>query len=230
MPPKVIGEKLKGRYQNSMHPRTASELNSIDVISEGRDYSRYTKAMPLLEKAAKSYGLIADGQQKAATLQNKHLSIAAEFSKRSLSESLRKQSHAADGNHSTGNGYIAALLPVFKETYENAVPVLVQGDRYLYTVTDESSLQAFAYLLGAFNYNGQIVPVQFEVKRMANKQNSVYVVATIKEAAIMAASFQDTEASRRATTQPLTLSIEDVIANVNPEDTRILANLYPRQT
>ena len=66
MPPKVIGEKLKGRYQNSMHaPRRASELNSIDVISEGRDYSRYTKAMTLLEKAAKSYGLIADGQQKA---------------------------------------------------------------------------------------------------------------------------------------------------------------------
>ena len=40
LPPKVIGEKLKGRYQNSMHPRTASELNSIDVISEGTDYSR----------------------------------------------------------------------------------------------------------------------------------------------------------------------------------------------
>ena len=50
MPPKVIGEKLKGRYQNSMHaPRRASELNSIDVISEGRDYSRYTKAMTLLD-------------------------------------------------------------------------------------------------------------------------------------------------------------------------------------
>lgn len=247
MPPKVIGEKLKGRYQNSMHPRTASELNSIDVISEGRDYSRYTKAMTLLEKAAKSYGLIADGQQKAATLQNKHLSIAAEFSKRSLSESLRKQSHAADGNQRTGNGYIAALLPVFKQTYENAVPVLVQGDRYLYTVTDESSLQAFAYLLGAFTYNDTVVPVQFEVKRMANKQNSVYVVATIKEtaltaalspanavnhaatqsttgAAIMAAR-QGTEVLGDATTQPLTLSIQDVIANVNPEDTRILANL-----
>lgn len=207
----------------------------------------YTQTMELLERAAKSYGLIADGQQKAATLQNKHLSIAAEFSKRSLSESLRKQSHAADGNHSTGNGYIAALLPVFKETYENAVPVLVQGDRYLYTVTDESSLQAFAYLLGAFTYNDTVVPVQFEVKRMANKQNSVYVVATIKEtaltaalspanavnhaatqsstgAAIMAAR-QGTEVLGDATTQPLTLSIQDVIANVNPEDTRILANL-----
>lgn len=207
----------------------------------------YTKAMTLLEKAAKSYGLIADGQQKAATLQNKHLSIAAEFSKRSLSESLRKQSHAADGNQRTGNGYIAALLPVFKQTYENAVPVLVQGDRYLYTVTDESSLQAFAYLLGAFTYNDTVVPVQFEVKRMANKQNSVYVVATIKEtaltaalspanavnhaatqsstgAAIMAAR-QGTEVLGDATTQPLTLSIQDVIANVNPEDTRILANL-----
>lgn len=207
----------------------------------------YTQTMELLERAAKSYGLIADGKQKAAVLQNKHLSIAAEFSKRSLSESLRKQSHAADGNQRTGNGYIAALLPVFKQTYENAVPVLVQGDRYLYTVTDESSLQAFAYLLGAFTYNDTVVPVQFEVKRMANKQNSVYVVATIKEtaltaalspanavnhaatqsstgAAIMAAR-QGTEVLGDATTQPLTLSIQDVIANVNPEDTRILANL-----
>ena len=185
----------------------------------------YTKAMPLLEKAAKSYGLIADGQQKAATLQNKHLSIAAEFSKRSLSESLRKQSHAADGNHSTGNGYIAALLPVFKETYENAVPVLVQGDRYRHTVTEQSKVETFVYLLGAFEYGGSTVPVQFELKQLKGDGNRIYVVATIKEAAIMAASFQDTEASRRATTQPLTLSIQDVIANVNPEDTRILANL-----
>lgn len=185
----------------------------------------YTKAMPLLEKAAKSYGLIADGQQKAATLQNKHLSIAAEFSKRSLSESLRKQSHAADGNQSTGNGYIAALLPVFKETYENAVPVLVQGDRYRHTVTEQSKVETFVYLLGAFEYGGSTVPVQFELKQLKGDGNRIYVVATIKEAAIMAASFQDTEASRRATTQPLTLSIQDVIANVNPEDTRILANL-----
>ncbi len=185
----------------------------------------YTKAMPLLEKAAKSYGLIADGQQKAATLQNKHLSIAAEFSKRSLSESLRKQSHAADGNQRTGNGYIAALLPVFKETYENAVPVLVQGDRYRHTVTEQSKVETFVYLLGAFEYGGSTVPVQFELKQLKGDGNRIYVVATIKEAAIMAASFQDTEASRRATTQPLTLSIQDVIANVNPEDTRILANL-----
>ena len=185
----------------------------------------YTKAMPLLEKAAKSYGLIADGQQKAATLQNKHLSIAAEFSKRSLSESLRKQSHAADGNQRTGNGYIAALLPVFKQTYENAVPVLVQGDRYRHTVTEQSKVETFVYLLGAFEYGGSTVPVQFELKQLKGDGNRIYVVATIKEAAIMAASFQDAEASRRATTQPLTLSIEDVIANVNPEDTRILANL-----
>ena len=185
----------------------------------------YTKAMTLLEKAAKSYGLIADGQQKAATLQNKHLSIAAEFSKRSLSESLRKQSHAADGNQSTGNGYIAALLPVFKETYENAVPVLVQGDRYRHTVTEQSKVETFVYLLGAFEYGGSTVPVQFELKQLKGDGNRIYVVATIKEAAIMAASFQDAEASRRATTQPLTLSIQDVIANVNPEDTRILANL-----
>lgn len=185
----------------------------------------YTKAMTLLEKAAKSYGLIADGQQKAATLQNKHLSIAAEFSKRSLSESLRKQSHAADGNQRTGNGYIAALLPVFKETYENAVPVLVQGDRYRHTVTEQSKVETFVYLLGAFEYGGSTVPVQFELKQLKGDGNRIYVVATIKEAAIMAASFQDAEASRRATTQPLTLSIQDVIANVNPEDTRILANL-----
>lgn len=221
-------------------------MNSIDVISEGRDYSRYTKAMPLLEKAAKSYGLIADGQQKAATLQNKHLSIAAEFSKRSLSESLRKQSHAADGNQRTGNGYIAALLPVFKQTYENAVPVLVQGDRYLYTVTDESSLQAFAYLLGAFTYNDTVVPVQFELKKLAGNENKIYVVATIKDDALITAR-STTRADSTATTSSFSddgiitappanhanstatpssiISIEKVVQNVNTEETAILANL-----
>ncbi len=185
----------------------------------------YTKAMTLLEKAAKSYGLIADGKKTAAALQNRYLSIAAEFSKRSLSESLRKQSAAADENQSTGNGYIAALLPAFKETYENAVPVLVQGDRYLRTVTDQSKVQTFVYLLGAFQYGNQTIPVQFELKQLKGDGNRIYVVATIKETAIKAASFQGAEAPRRATTQSPTISIEDVIANVNPEDTRILANL-----
>ena len=39
------------------------------------------------------------------------------------------------------------------------------------------------------------------------------------------AARQGTEVLGDSTTQPLTLSIQDVIANVNPEDTRILANL-----
>ncbi len=185
----------------------------------------YTKAMALLEKAAKSYGLIADGKKTAAALQNRYLSIAAEFSKRSLSESLHKQSEAAEKWEANGNGYLAALLPVFKETYENAVPVLVQGDRYLRTVTDQSKVQTFVYLLGAFQYGNQTIPVQFELKQLKGDGNRIYVVATIKETAIMAASFQGAEAPRRATTQSPTISIEDVIANVNPEDTRILANL-----
>lgn len=203
--------------------------------------------MTLLEKAAKSYGLIADGQQKAATLQNKHLSIAAEFSKRSLSESLRKQSHAADGNQRTGNGYIAALLPVFKQTYENAVPVLIQGDRYLHTVNEKTAVEAFAYLLGAFKYGDKVIPVQFELKQLSGEQeNKVYIVATIKDDGLITApeakgslstatpsSFSDdgiitapeARGSLSTATPSSIISIEDVVQNVNTEETAILANL-----
>lgn len=75
-------------------------------------------------------------------LKNKHMNILAQFSKKSLHESLNKQNGAY--------GNMRALMAVLRENYENAVPVLVQGDRYLHTVYDDSNVEAYAYLLGGF--------------------------------------------------------------------------------
>jgi hypothetical protein len=93
---------------------------------------------------------------------------------------------------------MAALMPVFEETYKNAVPVLVQGNRYLYTAQDESRTEGFMYLLGGFRYNESVIPVQFELKQNVNAdENSIYVVATIKKDAITV--LETANAASRAT-------------------------------
>ena len=262
-----MGQSDGERYQwlRNTEIEAANAAYGPDALSAG-DISRInalkrSDAEGVMRKMARRLGLINGEGTQAALLRNKHLTIEAQFSGQALHESLVKQ------KSSLGN--IAALLPVFKQTYENAVPVLVQGDRYLHTVHENTNTEAFAYLLGAFTYNDAVVPVQFELKKLAGNENKIYVVATIKDDALITArsttradstattsSFSDDalitappaiNANSTATTSSFSddgiitappanhanstatpssvISIEDVVQNVNTEETAILANL-----
>ena len=239
-----MGQSDGERYQwlRNTEIEAANAAYGPDALSAG-DISRISAlkrsdAEGVMRKMARRLGLINGEGTQAALLRNKHLTIEAQFSGQALHESLVKQ------KSSLGN--IAALLPVFKQTYENAVPVLVQGDRYLYAVNQDTNVEAFAYLLGAFTYNDAVVPVQFELKKLAGDENRIYVVATIKDDALITAppainanstattsSFSDdgiitappaNHANSTATPSSI-ISIEDVVQNVNTEETAILANL-----
>lgn len=262
-----MGQSDGERYQwlRNTEIEAANAAYGPDALSAG-DISRISAlkrsdAETVMRTMARRLGLINGEGTQAALLRNKHLTIEAQFSGQALHESLVKQ------KSSLGN--IAALLPVFKQTYENAVPVLVQGDRYLYAVNQDTNVEAFAYLLGAFTYNDAVVPVQFELKKLAGDENRIYVVATIKDDALITApeakgslstattsSFSDdgiitappaNHANSTATpssfsddgiitapeargslstaTPSSIISIEDVVQNVNTEETAILANL-----
>ena len=239
-----MGQSDGERYQwlRNTEIEAANAAYGPDALSAG-DISRISAlkrsdAETVMRTMARRLGLINGEGTQAALLRNKHLTIEAQFSGQALHESLVKQ------KSSLGN--IAALLPVFKQTYENAVPVLVQGDRYLYAVNQDTNVEAFAYLLGAFTYNDAVVPVQFELKKLAGDENRIYVVATIKDDALITAppainanstattsSFSDdgiitappaNHANSTATPSSI-ISIEDVVQNVNTEETAILANL-----
>ena len=239
-----MGQSDGERYQwlRNTEIEAANAAYGLDALSAG-DISRInalkrSDAEGVMRKMARRLGLINGEGTQAALLRNKHLTIEAQFSGQALHESLVKQ------KSSLGN--IAALLPVFKQTYENAVPVLVQGDRYLHTVHENTNTEAFAYLLGAFTYNDAVVPVQFELKKLAGNENKIYVVATIKDDALITAR-STTRADSTATTSSFSddgiitappanhanstatpssiISIEDVVQNVNTEETAILANL-----
>ena len=240
-----MGQSDGERYQwlRNTEIEAANAAYGPDALSAG-DISRISAlkrsdAEGVMRKMARRLGLINGEGTQAALLRNKHLTIEAQFSGQALHESLVKQ------KSSLGN--IAALLPVFKQTYENAVPVLVQGDRYLYAVNEKTTVDSFAYLLGAFKYGEKIIPVQFELKQFAGEQeNRIYVVATIKDDALITApeakgslstattsSFSDdglitappaNHANSTATPSSI-ISIEDVVQNVNTEETAILANL-----
>ena len=240
-----MGQSDGERYQwlRNTEIEAANAAYGLDALSAG-DISRInalkrSDAEGVMRKMARRLGLINGEGTQAALLRNKHLTIEAQFSGQALHESLVKQ------KSSLGN--IAALLPVFKQTYENAVPVLVQGDRYLHAVNEKTTVDSFAYLLGAFKYGEKIIPVQFELKQFAGEQeNRIYVVATIKDDALITAppainanstattsSFSDdgiitapeARGSLSTATPSSVISIEDVVQNVNAEETAILANL-----
>ena len=168
-----------------------------------------------LAELAREEGLIK-GKTAAKKLTNSNLSIKAEFSKIAIHESMR--------NQKTGYTNLAALMPVFEETYYNAVPILVQGDRYLHTINKTSHIDSFAYLLGAYKYNGNIIPVQFEIKAMEDDNNRLYVVATIKDDTIVVESQVNNRQQGSAPVSSV-ISIEDIIKNVNPSDVNILSNI-----
>lgn len=240
-----MGQSDGERYQwlRNTEIEAANAAYGPDALSAG-DISRISalqrsKAETVMRTMARRLGLINGEGTQAALLRNKHLTIEAQFSGQALHESLVKQ------KGSLGN--IAALLPVFKQTYENAVPVLIQGDRYLHTVNEKTAVEAFAYLLGAFKYGDKVIPVQFELKQLSGEQeNKVYIVATIKDDGLITApeakgslstatpsSFSDdglitappaNHANSTATPSSV-ISIEDVVQNVNTEETAILANL-----
>ena len=203
-------EKLRG---------ASIETEDATGIIPDADLARYNKMRRSnleseLQPIAQKYALIKEGEKKGILMQNKYLTVQAAFSMRSLHESLFKQEkHLAN---------IAALLPVFKKTYENAVPVLVHGDRYEYAVNDKPTLDSFVFLLGAFVYNGKTIPVQFELKHINDETNSIYVVCTIKEDV-----GSGTSNANGVNVPPTSseLSIADIIKEVKAEDTRILANL-----
>jgi hypothetical protein len=174
-----------------------------------------SKAETYMRTMARRLGLISGEGTEAATLENDYLTITATFSNQGLHESVVKQ------KSSLGN--LAALLPVLKETYRTAVPVLVQGDRYRYAVSDDSNVNAFVYLLGAFKYGETLVPVQFEVKMLNGDGNRLYVVATIKDDALNTAP-PAKYANSTATTSS-TVSVQEIVRNVKADETRILANL-----
>lgn len=176
---------------------------------------RTDKAKTEFTKLARKFNVIKNTGTQQYT--NKYMNgTQVDFSNNSLRVSVQHQFNRF--------GTFAALMPVFDETFTNAVPVLMHGDRYLHTVNDKSDIDSYAILLGGFVYNNHLIPVQFEIKEYKNRgKDSLYIVATMKKGTVVkpGTSFDVTAGSRI----PSEISIEDLISEVNPTQKNLLTSI-----
>jgi len=204
----------------TIHIHDSSKLISLSELYNYNNI-RQQEGFDKLRALANKYGVINK------VLTNNHIKNEKMiFSTRNLKLSIHHQEENNITKKTRDYDNFAALIPVFEDTFMNAVPMDIQGDRYQYVINDDSDLETYAELLGAFSYNGKIIPVKFDLKEIKSDKThrKLYIVATIKDA-IVATTPQK---SSFVTPASYTISIEDIIQNVNKDDESLLT-MIPAQ-
>ena len=192
----------------------STSLISVDEASQFNGLS-LAKAKQEFTKFARKLGVIGTGNINK-TYRNKYLTNKQLiFSHGGLDESLQHQKG--------GRANLAALMPVFEETLREAVPIMMQGDRYEKALNSNNEVDAYAILLGGFKYGNSIIPVEFEIKHYeSSMDNGLYVVATMRKDAVKTAG-PSAKNGMPAARASLNISIEQLIDYVNPTEDKLLS-------
>lgn len=109
------------------------------------------------------------------TMKTPEIEIEFQFSKnRGVKESLSKQLRYGD-NYS----YLAKALINIDKLLENALLIENHSDKYKDSSRENEILEMVHVLLSAFKDGDQVIPVQFEVKKLSDTSNRLYITVTI---------------------------------------------------
>lgn len=136
----------------------------------------------------------------------KDVDVQITLSKGNLRESITKDANPVQ---------LAKLLPILKETVENAVGVESHTNRYFYDNTTES----FDILLGGYIDGDDFVPVRFGLKHIKGGETVLYVVIDQKKikAEVLKTTTQQDDGS--AVSRPaFVYNIPQIVSLVNSKD------------
>ncbi|MCH5199306.1 MAG: hypothetical protein J1E34_10435, partial [Oscillospiraceae bacterium] len=161
-----------------------------------------------LKKLAKKYSLF-----RSYNISNPKIDFG--FSISNLKKALFVQSE----NKETFENY-AKMLSVLDKIIENAVLIEVHDDMYKGTPREDKQLDGVYVFLSGFEINDEIIPIELLVKSFVDKENTLYVTATLgsikkEENSVIAVAPK----KERGSTARLfsTYSVPQIIKNIKPQ-------------
>jgi hypothetical protein len=159
------------------------------------------------------------------TFDNENISLDFLYSRRSLGESVHKQSKLDEDLKLSDFYNFAKMLSVFDEVIRNAIPIEIHTDKYVKTRRENKRLRYDYVLLSAMQDGSTIIPVEFHIKEFLpspKEKNRLYVSVTLGETKIEdEVKVQRDEASKEESTgntnSSSVISIPRLIEKVNPK-------------
>ena len=204
-----------------------SKLDVVEFKDTGAELTG--KAVTMLKSTYKSKAekIIKDLVDKFEVLgdySNEEIELSFNYSNSSVGESLHHQNNRATDKAHVNFYDFAKMLYVFEDVVKNAKPIEVHSDKYVETRRRNPNLKRVFVLLGAFEDDGYVIPVEFSIKEFfRNDKNKLYVSVTLQKIEVDLMAPPPTRNGSTTSTKPTsTYSIVDIIKNVNPKDNEFL--------
>ena len=188
-----------------------SKLSDIDLA----DFNTRKKSavMTGMKALAKKLGIMN------VDLKNSRIEIPFQFSNKGLTTSLHHQLEY-------GGSYqdYAKMMTCFNELIRNAVPIEIHGEKKAGTSKENPDLKRVYVLLGGYVDANAVVPVEFEVKEFANRNNGLYLSVVLTKIApeVLEKGLSAKSGSMPSLFSGAEISIADIFRNVNSKDGRFL--------
>lgn len=237
------GQKNNARGDDKYSPRMTSDMTEQERYDKLKDLSLTVTAsvnQDAISEAEVKYGTdIRDGVrlksndrkklfQKIASIfgvtrdyRNQDIKLEFGFSNENLSESLNKQKRYY-------YSYLK-MLSCFENVVDSAIGIETHNRNEAGYKVDPT-LKNMYVLVSAFQDGENITPVKLEIKEFSDKPNTLYVAIALdsiqsdkignKKSGI--ATEGNTVSGVTQSAPPLTISLADLFANVNPQDSSFL--------
>ena len=237
------GQKNNARGDDKYSPRMTSDMTEQERYDKLKDLSLTVTAsvnQDAISEAEAKYGTdIRDGVrlksndrkklfQKIASIfgvtrdyRNQDIELEFGFSNENLSESLNKQKRYY-------YSYLK-MLSCFENVVDSAIGIETHNRNEAGYKVDPT-LKNMYVLVSAFQDGENITPVKLEIKEFSDKPNTLYVAIALdsiqsdkignKKSGI--ATEGNTVSGVTQSAPPLTISLADLFANVNPQDSSFL--------
>lgn len=181
----------------------------LEAIAEAEEQYERTSYKLRSSEAATIIRELAKKFKSFGVYENENVEVEFELTGGGLNESISQQINR------TGSTYdLARLIPILADVVNGAVPIETHQD------VKKDHLKRVYVLFSAFNDEGNMIPVQLEVKEYkdSNKKPKLYVVVTLNNKKTGVAETGVPQGNQAASRPVFNIKLADIIKDVNPSN------------